>query len=190
MISKPVRPARQLGYSAEFSSDSTLSPIWDLWMRRASAATVVLGILFYIYGIISVLDGREYYPAFLDHLIIRGIAAAVAALILLIGIWINKPRHLAPWIFFFLLIFSYTLRPLLANMGVLRAWDGWLIFAIILFQRSADAAAIIAIVWLRKTGRITSTRIENAILVLAYSVLVVHEVVIPGWKAFDSLPSP
>lgn len=155
------------------------------WSRRGSFMAVGAGVTSYIAGLVPALLNDDYASSFLAHLGVRGVACALAALVLALAILIHRPRPVLPWLFFLLLILSYTLRPLVAHFGDILAWNGWLVFFMIAIQRGADVAAITTIIVLRQTDRITDTRIEIAMILLAYSAVVIPFVSVPGWMAFD-----
>ncbi|MFV0458384.1 MAG: putative bifunctional diguanylate cyclase/phosphodiesterase [Actinomycetales bacterium] len=158
-------------------------------MRRASRAALVCAAIAYAAGLVPALLDSDYDTSFPQHLVIRGVSCGVAAILIGVGIIVNKPERKAPWILLLLLVVSYTLRPIIQPLGFIMAGDGWLVFVLIAVQRSLDIAAITTIVWLRKTSRITDTRIEIAIILMAYAAVVVPFVAMPSVHAFaDNVP--
>ncbi len=161
----------------------------DSILSTFSYLAVATGIVFYIAGIaVAAYGGSSYEAATLDRLAVRGVGCAVAFVLVVIGLALNRPKNLAPWLFIAILVFSYTLRPLLQNTGHISGFDGWVVFAVIFLQRAADCAALIAIVLLRRTDRVTDTRIEIAIVLCAYLTVALLVVAVPSWRAFEQLP--
>ena len=112
----------------------------------------------------------------------------MAALLLLVGIIANKPKERLPWILLLLLVSSYTLRPAFIHFSQQGStWSGWFVFVLVTVQRVLDAAAIIAVVRLRRIDRITNTKFEVAIILTAYAAVAIPFVAVPGWVAFDQI---
>lgn len=152
--------------------------------RQASTATVVAGVVAYLAGFVPALGGGDYDSTLLPHLTIRSVGVAIALVLLIVGVVINRPEKLYPWLLLMVWVFSCTLRALLLHLGVMDLWSGWVVFVVVTLQRVADAAAIFAVVRLRRTARITDIRIEVAIVMLSYVAVVFPFVVEPGWGLF------
>ncbi|MCB1969320.1 MAG: EAL domain-containing protein [Geminicoccaceae bacterium] len=160
----------------------------DQWRRRASNLAIAAGIIGYLSGFIPAMADTDFDTAFLNHLAVRGISCAFATLALLAGIIITRPTSKLPWIMLLILIASFTLRPLTMHTGHIMLWNGWLIFMMLALQGGAAVAALAAVIRLRKTDSITDTRLEVAIILIAYTAVVIPFVAVPGWMAYDLLP--
>ena len=158
------------------------------WRRHLWKLSIMAGIAFYIAAIIAVFFESDFQTALLDHLAVRGIACALAAMAMLAAILAFRPQRKLPWIMSLILIASYTLRPITMHSGHILIWGGWLIFFMIALQAFASVATLAAIIHLRRTRRMTDTRIEIAIILISYSAVVIPFVAVPGWLAFDLLP--
>lgn len=181
-------PSPALAVARRRERPATSPPVSARNRIRACYATVALGVLAYLIGFLPALRNDDYQATLLPHLTIRAVGATVALVLLVIGVVLNKPKEKLPWVLIGIWIASCTLRALLLHLNLMDRLDGWVVFAVVAIQRLSDAAAIVAVVRLRRPGRLTDVRHEVAIVMLAYVGISIPFVVLPSWGLYGAIP--
>ncbi|MFV0315937.1 MAG: putative bifunctional diguanylate cyclase/phosphodiesterase [Microthrixaceae bacterium] len=155
---------------------------------RFSAGAVALGIAIYLFGLVVAALHDDHNLATLERLQVRGVACVLALVFMVIGLTRNRPRSAGPWWWLAAVIVSFLGRPILVSVSNVTLAGGWLNFAVITGTSVASVMSLLAIIRSRGTGKVTDSRLEMAVLILAYSAFVIPLGTVPGWNATYLVP--
>lgn len=151
--------------------------------RRIAVGLAVSAVAAYALGIV-LAAGLPEYPGWYHYGWVRLSSCLVAAIAIIAGVAVHRPKAAAPWIALAVMCLGYAFRPiddLFISHGGDWAYKGEYVLAYIVIESVAMCTALALFLHHRRTSLTRETMLDVAGVLFVFLAYELHTAIIPPW---------